>query len=290
MPFEAERMMAASRTRKGTAMTVSVNGLSFHVVDEGSGPPVLLLHGFPDSSALWRHQIPALVDAGHRVIAPDLRGLGASDRPEGVAEYAMPHLIGDLVGLLDALGVERADVVGHDWGAGIGWTLASVVPQRVQRYVALSVGRSADYFADMRQREMSWYMLLFLFEGVAEEALRRDDWALLRAWMRDPVDIERYVADLSRPGALTAALNYYRANLPVEVLAGLAARPALPPVSCPVLGVWSDGDIGCGEAQMVASERHVTGPWRYHRVAGAGHWIPLDAPEELAALLVDFLR
>ena len=97
-------------------------------------------------------------------------------------------MIGDVVGILDALGVERADVVGHDWGAGIGWTLASVVPQRVQRYVALSVGRSADYFADMRQREMSWYMLLFLFEGVAEEALRRDDWALLRAWMRDPVD------------------------------------------------------------------------------------------------------
>src|SRR6478672_2355545 len=221
-------MMAAPRTRKGIAMTVSANGLSFHVVDEGSGPPVLLLHGFPDSSALWRHQIPALVDAGHRVIAPDLRGFGASDRPEGVAEYAMHTVIGDVVGILDALGVERADVVGHDWGAGIGWTLASVVPQRVQRYVALSVGRSVDYFADMRQREMSWYMLLFLFEGVAEEALRRDDWALLRAWMRDPVDIERYVADLSRPGALTAALNYYRANLPVEMLAGVIEVPAVP--------------------------------------------------------------
>jgi pimeloyl-ACP methyl ester carboxylesterase len=270
-------------------MTVTVNGLSFHVVDEGSGPPVLLLHGFPDSSALWRHQIRPLVDAGHRVIAPDLRGFGASDRPEGVARYTMPLLIGDLLGILDALGVERADVVGHDWGAGIGWTLASLVPQRVQRYVALSVGRSTDYLADMRQREMSWYMLLFLFEGVAEEALRRDDWALLRAWMRDPVDVEHYVADLSRPGALTAALNYYRANLPVEVLAGLAARPALPPVSCPVLGVWSDGDIGCGEAQMLAAQRHVTGPWRYHRIMGAGHWIPLDAPDELTALLVDFL-
>lgn len=270
-------------------MNVTVNGLSFHVVDEGSGTPVLLLHGFPDSSALWRHQIPALVDAGHRVIAPDLRGFGASDRPEGVAQYTMPLLVGDLVEILDALGVERADVVGHDWGAGIGWTLASVMPQRVQRYVALSVGRSADYFADVHQREMSWYMLLFLFEGVAEEALRRDDWALLRAWTRDPVDIERYIADLSRPGALTAALNYYRANLPVEVVAGVAARPALPPVSCPVLGVWSDGDIGCGEAQMLASQRLVAGPWRYHRITGAGHWIPLDAPDELAALLVDFL-
>ena len=122
-------------------MTVTVNGLSFHVVDEGSGPPVLLLHGFPDSSALWRHQIPALVDAGHRVIAPDLRGFGASDRPEGVAQYTMPLLIGDLVGILDALGEQRADVVGHDWGAGIGWTLASLMPQRVAGRAGDAAGR-----------------------------------------------------------------------------------------------------------------------------------------------------
>ena len=103
------------------------------------------------------------------------------------------------------------------------------MPQRVQRYAALSVGRSADYFADMHQREMSWYMLLFLFEGVAEEALRRDDWALLRAWMRDPVDIERYVSDLSRPGALTAALNYYRANLARRGI----RRPGRPAAAAP---------------------------------------------------------
>jgi pimeloyl-ACP methyl ester carboxylesterase len=136
---------------------------------------------------------------------------------------------------------------------------------------------------------MSWYMWLFLVEGVAEEVLRRDDWALLRAWTREPVDLERYIADLARPGALTAALNYYRANIPVDALAGLGAAPPMPPVSCPVLGVWSDGDVGCGEAQMLASPQQVTGPWRYHRIEGAGHWIPLDAPDELTALLVDFL-
>jgi pimeloyl-ACP methyl ester carboxylesterase len=200
----------------------------------------------------------------------------------------MPTLLADVLGVLDALDVERCDVVGHDWGAGIGWVLASVAPQRVQRYVALSVGHSADYFGDIRQREMSWYMLLFLFEGVAEEALRRDDWALLRTWLRDPVDIERYVADLSRPGALTAALNYYRANIPAESFAGRSERQS-PPVICPVLGVWSDGDVGCGEQQMLDSREQVTGPWRYHRITGAGHWIPLDAPDEVTALLVDFL-
>jgi pimeloyl-ACP methyl ester carboxylesterase len=269
-------------------MSLTVNGLSFHVVDEGAGSPVLLLHGFPDSSALWRHQIPALVAAGHRVIAPDLRGFGASDRPEGVAAYAMATLVGDVVGILDGLGVDRADVVGHDWGAGVGWALAGFCPDRVRRYAALSVGHPAHYFAELRQREMSWYMLLFLVEGAAEEMLRRDDWALLRAWTRHPVDIERYVADLDRPGALTAALNYYRANIPAQAFAGVPDR-TLPPVAAPVLGVWSDGDGACGEAQMLAARQEVSGPWRYHRIAGAGHWIPLDAPDELAALLVDFL-
>jgi pimeloyl-ACP methyl ester carboxylesterase len=278
--------MMVAPTPGGTAMTV--NGLSFHVVDEGSGPPVLLLHGFPDSAALWRHQIPALVDAGHRVIAPDLRGFGASDRPEGVGEYAITTILGDVVGILDALGVERTAVVGHDWGASIGWALSGLHPERVTRYAALSVGHPGGYFTDLRQREMSWNMLLFLHNG-AEEWLRRDDWALLRAWMRNPVDIERYLADLGRPGALTAALSYYRANIPAESLTGRPAR-TLPAVACPVLAVWSDGDFGCGEAQMLASEQTVTGPWRYHRITGAGHWIPLDAPDELSTLLVEFLR
>ncbi len=270
-------------------MTITVNDLSFHVVDEGEGPAVLLLHGFPDSSALWRHQIPALVDSGHRVIAPDLRGFGASDRPEDVTAYRMELLVGDVLGILGALGVERVSVIGHDWGAALGWALAALAPERVQRLAVLSVGHPAGYFTDaMTQREMSWYTLFFLFPGVAEDALRRDRWALLRLWMRDQGDIERYFTDLDRPGALTAALNWYRANISAESFGQLNPQP-LPPVECPVLGVWSDGDHHCGEAQMLASPRYVTGPWRYARVDGASHWIPLDAPETLNKLLVEFV-
>lgn len=270
-------------------MTITVNELSFHVVDEGEGPAVLLLHGFPDSSALWRHQIPALVEAGHRVIAPDLRGFGASDRPEDVEAYRMELLVGDMLGILGALGVERASVVGHDWGSALGWALAAFAPERVQRLAALSVGHPAGYFTDtMAQREMSWYMLFFLFPGVAEDALRRDGWALLRSLLREQGDIERYLTDLDRPGAVTAALNWYRANISAESFGQLNPQP-LPPVECPVLGVWSDGDHHCGEAQMLASQRYVTGPWRYARVDGASHWIPLDAPETLNKLLVEFL-
>jgi pimeloyl-ACP methyl ester carboxylesterase len=268
---------------------LTVNGLSFSVEGTGGdGTSVLLLHGFPDSKALWRHQIPALAAAGYRVIAPDLRGFGASDRPEGVEHYRMELLASDVLGILDALGIGSATVVGHDWGSALGWGLAGLAPERVGRFVALSVGHPSTYFVDLRQLELSWYMLFFQFVGVAEEALRRDGWMLLREWLRNPVDIERYVADLDRPGALTAALNYYRANISPESFGGAAAIE-LPPIGCPVLGVWSDGDIGCGEAQMLASAKQVSGRWRYHRIRGAGHWIPLDAPEELNALLLDFL-
>jgi pimeloyl-ACP methyl ester carboxylesterase len=269
-------------------INLTVNGLSFSVEDTGGdGSSVLLLHGFPDSKNLWRNQIPALAAAGYRVIAPDLRGFGASDRPEGVENYGMQLLAGDVLGILDGLDIGSVAVVGHDWGSALGWGLAGLAPERVERFVALSVGHPSTYMSDLRQRELAWYMLFFQFAGVAEEALRRDGWALLREWMRNPVDIERYVADLDRPGALTAALNYYRANISPESFGGVAAI-SLPPATCPVLGVWSDGDIACLEAQMLASAKQVSGSWRYHRIRGAGHWIPLDAPEELVALLLEF--
>lgn len=270
-------------------MQIIVNDLSFQVLVEGEGPPVLLLHGFPDCSALWRHQIPALVDAGYRVIAPDLRGFGASDHPAEVEAYRLEVLISDVVGILAALGEQRVSVVGHDWGAALGWALAATVPERVDRLAALSVGHPAAYFTDaMTQREKSWYMLFFLFTGIAEDGLRRDGWALLRALLRDQGDMERYLVDLDRPGALTAALNWYRANLPAEIFAHTIPMP-VPPVGCPVLGIWSDGDDHCGETQMLASQRYVTGPWRYLRIEGAGHWIPLDAPEAVNKALGEFL-
>jgi pimeloyl-ACP methyl ester carboxylesterase len=270
-------------------MRVAVNGVTLHVLDEGSGPPVLLLHGFPDSAALWRHQIPALVERGHRVIAPDLRGFGESDRPSEVEAYAMPTLIADVLGLLGELGIERTAVVGHDFGAALAWSLTGAAPAVVDRLAVLSVGHPAAYFADsIEQRERSWYMLFFQFAGVAEEALRQDDWALWRLLSRGQGDVERHLADLDRPGALTAALNWYRANLPPAAFGPTVPRE-LPGINCPVLGIWSDGDHHCGEEQMLASQHYVAGPWRYERVTGASHWIPFDAPDETSRLLGDFV-
>jgi pimeloyl-ACP methyl ester carboxylesterase len=266
---------------------MEINGLSFHVVDEGNGAPVLLLHGFPDSSRLWRHQIPTLLDAGYRAIAPDLRGFGDSDKPQEASAYTLPILVSDVVGVLDGLGIERAHVVGHDWGAVLAWGLAALLPKRVDRLVVLSVGHP-NVFAEVpiEQREKSWYMLLFQFVGVAEQLLQRNDWKLFRDFLRGRGDCDRYLEDLARPGALTAALNWYRAN--VAPAAQLEAPLALPPVEAATLGIWSSGDHYLIEDGMRRSEGQVSGSWRYERIEGASHWIPLDAPERLNELLLDF--
>ena len=267
---------------------IAVNGTTYAVVDEGQGTPVLLLHGFPDSSALWRNQIPALVGAGFRAIAPDLRGYGDSDKPQEVEGYRLHLVAAEIIAVLDALGIERAHVVGHDWGAGLAWLIASLFPQRVDRLVALSVGHPAASFPPtLEQRERSWYMLLFQFAGVAEELMQRDDWKLMREFTRGEGDMDRYVADLARPGALTASLNLYRANM--HPSRELEPRRALPPVTAPALGVWGSRDPFIIESRMQRSGEFVNGPWRYERIENAGHWLPLDSPERINELLLEHL-
>ena len=267
---------------------VEGDGVELAVLDEGEGQSVLLLHGFPDSSYLWRHQIPALVGAGMRVIAPDLRGFGESERPEAVEDYALRHSFADVLAILDALEVERTHVIGHDWGAALAWTVAAFAPDRVEKLVVLSVGHpNAAREPTIEQREKAWYQLLFQFEGVAEELLMRDDWKLAREWLRGDGDLDRYVADLSRPGALTAAMNWYRANVPPE--RELGTRLGFPPVRAATLGVWSSGDNYLLEEPMLRSGGHVAGPWRYERIEGAGHWAQLEAPERVNELLLEFL-
>ena len=267
---------------------VSGDGVRLAVLDQGEGQPVLLLHGFPDSSHGWRHQVPALVEAGMRVIAPDLRGFGESDKPEGVEEYAISRSVADMLAVLAELGVERAHVLGHDWGAGLAWALAAFAPSRVERLVVLSVGHPNTYQEpSLEQREKGWYQLLFQFAGVAEELLVRNDWKLLRELLGDAADRERFLDDLSRPGALTAGLNWYRANS--DPRHELEPRQAFPAVAAPTLGLWSSGDAYLTEEPVLQSAEHVTGPWRYERIERAGHWMQVDAQERVNELLLDFL-
>jgi pimeloyl-ACP methyl ester carboxylesterase len=268
---------------------IEANGLRFHVQDEGSGTPVVLLHGFPDTSRLWRRQVDALVRAGYRAIVPDLRGRGLSERPPAVADYGLGLVAQDVTAIMDAAGVRRAHVVGHDWGAATAWLVASLFPDRVDRLVAVSVGfPGAAGRPDLEALQKGWYRLLFQFEA-AEELVRQHDWYLMRTLLASNRDLEECLRDLEEPEALTAALNWYRANVPVERLVPPDRPRMLQPVQAPTLGVWSSGDVYLTEQQMIRSSDQVDGPWRYVRIEDASHWIPLDQPERLNALLLEFL-
>jgi pimeloyl-ACP methyl ester carboxylesterase len=268
-------------------MRVDVNGVGIEYEVSGVGSAVVLLHGFPDTGRLWRHQVPALVDAGLKVIVPDMRGYGRSDKPMEVDAYRMDVLVGDVLGVMDAAGVERAHVVGHDWGAGVAWATALMAADRVDGLVALSVGHPASFFAEgFEQHEKSWYMLLFQFPGIAEEWLSADGWANFRAWIGHP-DADAVVAELETNGSLTPSLNYYRANMRPEFF--LQSGLELPHIQARTMGVWSSGDPALTEGQMTRSASHIAGPWRYERLDGPGHWMQLEAPAEVNRLLIDFL-
>lgn len=267
---------------------LTANGLRYYYVDEGQGQPVLLLHGFPDTSSLWRSQIAALSDAGYRAIAPDLRGRGRTERPPHVEDYALSLVVRDLAALLDGLGVERAHVVGHDWGAAVAWVFAALLPARVDHLVAISVphprtgGRPT-----LEQLQKGWYRLLFQFAGLAETLVRQDDWYLMRTLLQGQGDVERYLEDLAEPEALTAGMNWYRANLPPE---RLLVNSALPPVQAPTLGIFGANDLYLAEDAMRRSAEFVAGSWRFERFDQAGHWVPLGEPDRLNRLLLEFLR
>jgi pimeloyl-ACP methyl ester carboxylesterase len=161
------------------------------------------------------------------------------------------------------------------------------MPERVDHLVALSVGHPLSFgSAGFEQREKSWYILLFQFQGIAEQWLSNDGWANFRAWGQHP-DADAVIEELEATGALTPGLNWYRANLPPESL--IAPAPELPAVQAPTLGVWSTDDLFLTEGQMIGSEKYVSGPFRYERIEGAGHFMQLEVPNEVNRLLLDFL-
>jgi pimeloyl-ACP methyl ester carboxylesterase len=261
-------------------------GVEIEVFLDGpdDGQPVLFMHGWPDSHRLWRHQVKALSDAGFRTIAPDLRGFGDSDKPTDVGAYKIAHTVADMIAILDALDVAQTHVVCHDWGALGGWGLTAFFPDRVSRLAALSVGHPKAFAdAGFAQRMRSLYMLLFNLEEIAEEWFHRYGEEML-AQHRDR---DAVIEELNRPGALTASFGWYRANAHPRTI--ISAPPEIPAIRCPVMGVWGRGETALTEAQMTYSENYVEGPWRYERLENAAHWMQLDAPDEVNALLLDFL-
>ena len=276
----------------GQLLRVDVGDLTLDVRADGpeDGRPVLLLHGFPETSSCWAAVTPLLAEAGLRTYAVDQLGYSPGARPAEVEAYAVQNLAQVTADLMTAMDVPVADVVGHDWGANVGWALAAWHADRVRTLTAVSVPHPAAYTAafraDPEQKERSAYIHLFWQAGRAEEVLLADDARRLRRMLTGtegetgvPAEaVDEYVARLSAPGALTAALNWYRA---------MSSDTRVDPVEVPTTYVWSDGDVAIGRTAAEACADHVTGDYRFVELPGVTHWVPEQAPEELATAILD---
>lgn len=269
-----------------TTATLGVGTLDLRVDGPEDGPPVVLLHGFPQTSLSWAGVAARLVAEGHRVIAPDQRGYSPGARPDGVEHYASDLLADDVAELADVLGLETFHLVGHDWGASVAWVVAARHPERLRSLTAVSVPHLAAFGRALResddQREMSRYMQLFRREGRAEEVLLADDARRLTAFYEGKVpaaDLAEYVRRFSDPAALTAALNYYRAMQ--------RWLNDLPAVTVPTTYVWSTGDRALGRQGAEWCGDHVDADYRFVQIDDVTHWIPDEAPDALADAVID---
>lgn len=265
---------------------VRINGIHVNLRVEGEGPPVMLLHGFPDSLQLWRHVTPLLVRAGYSVICYDQRGFGNSDAPEVESAYRMDLIAQDAIAILSYLGItEKVKLVGHDWGAFIGWYLCLEHPEVFDRYVAVSVGHPLAYRnAGLEQKLRGLYILIWQLRGIAESLIRSNNWAALRRLATNPEDAQNWIANLSRPGRLTAALNWYRANF-FQLLTKQFGQCRVP--TC---GIYSTNDVALTADQMKGSRDFMQAEWKYVEIENCSHWIPLDKPSELASSILEWFN
>ncbi|MER2599731.1 MAG: alpha/beta hydrolase [Caldilineales bacterium] len=276
---------------------IATNGITLHVALAGpaDGPPVVLLHGFPEYWGGWQRQIPALAAAGYRVIVPDQRGYNLSSKPRGVAAYRITHLMDDVIGLLDALGYRQVALVGHDWGAAVAWWVAGMHPDRLSKLAILNVPHTAVMFRALlhswRQLRRSWYMFFFQLPRVPESSLAANNWrnavrtlkGSTRRGTWTPEQIGGYRGAWSQAGAITAMLNWYRA-----ALRGQGKLASLGRIRVPTLMIWGAQDIALGrELAQPSIELCDTG--RLVFLEEAGHFVQHEEPEQVNTLLLDFL-
>lgn len=275
-------------------MELEVGGWTFsaHASGPDDGDGVLALHGFPEGARCWDRVAPPLAAAGYRVVAPDQRGYSRGARPDDVTDYALPYLVADAVGLLDALGWERAHLLGHDWGAIVAWTLAARHPERVRSLTAVSLPHPQAFGAALRtdpvQQRLSGYLGLFGAPGgKAEQVLLADGAAALRAFFAGSgmgeAEVDLLVRPLREPGALTAALAWYRAMAPADYA-------DVPPVTVPTTYVWGTADLGVSRAAAEGCGSFVAADYRFVELDGVSHWVPEEVPERLADAVLARVR
>lgn len=286
-----------------THRRVRANGVLFHVVEHGpeTGQPVLLLHGFPEFWYSWRHQLRALGDAGYRAIAPDLRGYNLTEKPARVADYFPEVLAADVAALVRALGYDKAHLVGHDWGGAVAWIVATLPPHRdvIDKLAILNSPHPAHFLKSMSlaQLKRSWYMLFFQLPFLPEWFFRKEGFRNVRRALRagalrrdvfSKEELDRYVEAFSHPGAITGALNYYRASLrrdPRPLMRMLEPIPA----EIPSLLIWGEQDPALGR-ELTYGLEPIAPHLRIEYIPDSGHWVQQEQPERVNRCLLDFFQ
>ena len=277
---------------------INTNGIRLHVVQAGppDGPPVILLHGFPEFWYGWHKQIPALTAAGYRVWAPDQRGYNLSDKPKKVNAYALDELAADVAGLIDATGHDKVFLVGHDWGAAVTWWTALKYPQKLKKIAVLNVPHPVVMGQTLRknfkQLRKSWYIFFFQIPWLPETLAARNNWQaglqLLKASGRSgtfsAADFEQYRQAWSQPGAYTAMVNWYRAMARHPS----ALRLPSPRITVPTLLIWGVHDVALSKT-MAQPSIDLCDNGQLVFIEEATHWVQHDEPARVNQLLLDFL-
>ena len=279
---------------------IEANGVTLAVDDRGSGDAIVLLHGFPELAYSWRHQIPALVDAGYRVIAFDQRGYGGSSKPDAVAEYSLSHLVGDVVGVLDRLGIESATLGGHDWGSIVAWTAAVAHPDRISRVVSLNVpyrGACVGFpTIDVIRDQLSdrfGYVVMFQDEGVAEGMFDSGPESWLSRIYRPMAADKDFLSDAEfsvyveafKEGGIAGPLNWYRN---IDANAASFADVLDAPITQPTLMIAADGDPVLPVSLTGGMDRWISDLTTVV-IEGSGHWTQQEQPDAVNSALITWL-
>lgn len=274
-----------------------VGEIKLHYAKAGAGDKlVVLLHGFPEFWYSWRHQIVALSDE-YTVVAPDMRGYNLSDKPSNKSDYTIDHLVGDVVGLIRHFGREKAAVIGHDWGASVAWAMAMKKPEMLWKLGALQVPPIPIWKRNQTSKQFlaSWYMFFFQLPGLPEKVFNKNDHAALVKSLTGSTatpdvfsddEIAEYKQAWSQPGAATAMLNYYRANI-MKRMFGKSATPAK--ISVPTLFIYGEKDKAVLPQTVAGVGDMVAGLYTEHRISNSGHWVQQEARDEVTAVIKQFL-
>ncbi len=277
---------------------IETNGICLHVLQDGpeEGPLVILLHGFPEYSYCWKHQIPYLAAAGYRVWTPDQRGYNISDKPDGIASYSLDELAADVIGLIDAAGQEKIFLIGHDWGAAVAWWVAGKYPDRLLKIVIINVPHWAVIQKHLRsnfsQLLKSWYFFFFQLPQIPELLGRQCNWYLLTKMLKNSSrkntfsknDLDKYREAWSQPKAFSSMLNWYRSMIQKP-----PAPPSNPRITVPTLLIWGIKDNFLGK-EMAQPSIDLCDDGRLILIEEATHWVQHEEAKRVNEAIYHFIR